>query len=196
MFANNNMLFVMLNAKSDALGDLTATTTSTKTFAGAGNAGSHTVGLAVATAFAEGTTAAAPYTDATTDWLGVRRIFNQFAQRQCIVRLAVWADTSLAIDILDGRHDVGSRRCFVGESFRLRTLTIRADRLSPRVCARLDAGQSVSEVFPIRGRASAQAFDTRLRGRLCVCPPAFDESWSSCPSMTPHPVRPPVKLMP
>ena len=70
MFANNNMLFVMLNAKSDALGDVTATTTSTKTFAGAGNAGSHTVGLAVATAFAEGTTAAAPYTDATTNWLG------------------------------------------------------------------------------------------------------------------------------
>ena len=67
---DNNKLFVMLNAKSDALGDVTATTTSTKTFAGAGNAGSHTVGLAVATAFAEGKTAAAPYTDATTNWLG------------------------------------------------------------------------------------------------------------------------------
>ena len=133
MFANNNKLFVMLNAKSDALGDVTATTTSTKTFAGAGNAGSHTVGLAVATAFAEGTTAAAPYTDATTNWLGLRRRFNQFAQRQCIVPLAVWADTSLAIDILDGRHDLGSRRCLVGESFRLRTLTIRS-----QVCAHLD----------------------------------------------------------
>ena len=70
MFVNNDKLFVMLNAKSDALGDVTATTTSTKTFAGAGNAGSHTVGLAVATAFAEGTTAAAPNTDATTNWLG------------------------------------------------------------------------------------------------------------------------------
>jgi len=70
MFANNNMLFVMLNGKSDALGDLTATTASTKTFAGAGIAGGHAAGLAVATAFAEGTTAAAPYTDATTNWLG------------------------------------------------------------------------------------------------------------------------------
>lgn len=64
-------------------------------------------------------------------WL--RRRFNQFAQRQCIVPLAVWADTSLAIDILDGRHDLGSRRCLVGESFRLRTLTIRS-----QVCAHLD----------------------------------------------------------
>ena len=70
MFANNNMLFVMLNAKSDALGDLTASNTSTKTFAGAGIAGGHAAGLAVATAFAEGTSAAAPSTDATTDWLG------------------------------------------------------------------------------------------------------------------------------
>ena len=72
MFANNNMLFQMLNAKSDALGDLTATTASTNTFAGAGIAGGHAAGLAVATAFAEGTgtTAAAPYTDATTNWLG------------------------------------------------------------------------------------------------------------------------------
>ena len=60
MFANNDKLFVMLNAKSDALGDLTATTASTNTFAGAGIAGGHAAGLAVATAFAEGTTAAAP----------------------------------------------------------------------------------------------------------------------------------------
>jgi len=70
MFANNNMLFVMLNGKSDASGDVTATTASTKTFAGAGIAGGHAAGLAVATAFAEGTTAAAPNTDATTNWLG------------------------------------------------------------------------------------------------------------------------------
>jgi hypothetical protein len=70
MFANNNMLFVMLNAKSDALGDVTATTASTRTSAGAGMAGDHAAGLAVATAFAEGTTAAAPYTDTTTNWLG------------------------------------------------------------------------------------------------------------------------------
>jgi hypothetical protein len=70
MFANNNQLFVMLNAKSDALGDLTATTALTKTFVGAGIAGGHTAGLGVATAFAEGTTAAAPYTNATTNWLG------------------------------------------------------------------------------------------------------------------------------
>jgi hypothetical protein len=70
MFANNNMLFVMLYGKSDALGDLTATTASTKTFAGAGIAGGHAAGLGVATAFAEGTTAGAPVTGATTDWLG------------------------------------------------------------------------------------------------------------------------------
>jgi hypothetical protein len=67
---DNNKLFVMLNAKSDALGDLTATTASTNTFTGAGIAGGHAAGLGVATAFAEGTTAAAPYTDATTNWLG------------------------------------------------------------------------------------------------------------------------------
>jgi hypothetical protein len=59
---DNNKLFVMLNAKSDALGDLTATTASTTNFAGAGIA----VGFAAATAVAKGTTAAAPYTDATT----------------------------------------------------------------------------------------------------------------------------------
>jgi len=70
MFANNNKLFVMLNAKSDALGDLTATTASTNTFTGAGIAGGHAAGLGVATAFAEGTTAGAPFTGATTDWLG------------------------------------------------------------------------------------------------------------------------------
>jgi hypothetical protein len=69
MFANNK-LFLMLNGTSAASGDVTATTASTNTFAGAGIAGGHTAGLAVATAFAEGTTAAAPYTDATTNWLG------------------------------------------------------------------------------------------------------------------------------
>src|SRR5262245_34629081 len=62
MFTNNTMLFVMLNGKSDALGDVTATNTSTTNFAGAGIA----VGFAAATAVATGTTAAAPYTDATT----------------------------------------------------------------------------------------------------------------------------------
>ena len=71
MFANNK-LFLMLNGTSAASGDVTATTASTNTFAGAGIAGGHTAGLAVATAFAEGTTAAAPYTDATTNWLGSR----------------------------------------------------------------------------------------------------------------------------
>jgi hypothetical protein len=44
---------------------LTTTNAATKTFAGAGIA----VGFAAATAVAEGTTAAAPYTDATTNWL-------------------------------------------------------------------------------------------------------------------------------
>ena len=134
MFANNNKLFVMLNAKSDALGDLTATNTSTKTFAGAGIAGGHAAGLAVATAFAEGTTAAAPYTDATTNWLGVRRIFNQFAQRQCIVRLAVWADAGLVIDLLDVRHD-----CGVSAMFGRRVLSITdIDDQKPTVYAHLD----------------------------------------------------------
>ena len=65
MFANNNMLFVMLNGKADALGDLSATNTSNTTFAGAGMA----VGFAAAAAVAKGTSAAAPYTDATTDGL-------------------------------------------------------------------------------------------------------------------------------
>jgi len=65
MFANNNMLFVMLNGKADALGDLSATNTSNTTFAGAGMA----VGFAAAAAVAKGTSAAAPYTDATTAWL-------------------------------------------------------------------------------------------------------------------------------
>ena len=36
MSANSNMLFVMLNGKADALGDLSATNTSNTTFAGAG----------------------------------------------------------------------------------------------------------------------------------------------------------------
>jgi hypothetical protein len=62
MVANNNTLFVMMSGKADALADLTGTNTSTTTFAGAGIA----VGFAAATAVATGTTAAAPYTDATT----------------------------------------------------------------------------------------------------------------------------------
>jgi len=65
MFESSNMLFVTVFGKADALGDLTTTNAVTKTFAGAGSA----VGFAAATAVAEGTTAAAPYTDATTDGL-------------------------------------------------------------------------------------------------------------------------------
>ena len=65
MFESSNMLFVTVYGKADALGDSTTTNAVTKTFAGAGFA----VGFAVATAVAEGTTAAAPYTDATTDGL-------------------------------------------------------------------------------------------------------------------------------
>ena len=191
MFANNNMLFVMLNAKSDALGDVTATTTSTKTFAGAGNAGSHTVGLAVATAFAEGTTAAAPYTDATTNWLGSGGDLTSSHSGNVSFH-SPYGPTPVSLSISSTAvTTVGSRRCLVGESFRLRTLMIRSRPLSPEF-VRTSIRPSVLEVFPIRGRASAQAFDTRLRGRLCVCPPAFDESWSSCTSMTPHPIRPPV----
>ena len=65
MFESSNMLFVTVHGTADALGDLTTTNAVTKTFAGAGMA----AGFAVATAVAEGTTAAAPYTDATTAWL-------------------------------------------------------------------------------------------------------------------------------
>jgi hypothetical protein len=62
MSESSNMLIVTMFGKADALGDLTATNAVTNTFAGAGSA----VGFAAATAVAEGTTAAAPYTDATT----------------------------------------------------------------------------------------------------------------------------------
>ena len=65
MSESSNMLFVTMVGKADALGDLTTTNAVTMTFAGAEMA----VGLAAATAVAEGTTAAAPYTDATTDGL-------------------------------------------------------------------------------------------------------------------------------
>ena len=65
MSESSNMLFVTMLGKADALGDLTTTNAVTMTFAGAEMA----VGLAAATAVAEGTTAAAPYTDATTDGL-------------------------------------------------------------------------------------------------------------------------------
>jgi hypothetical protein len=65
MFESDNTLFVTVYGKADALGDLTTTNAVTKTFAGAGIA----VGFAVATAVAEGTTAVASYTDATTDGL-------------------------------------------------------------------------------------------------------------------------------
>jgi len=62
MFESSNMLFVTVYGKADALGDLTTTNGVTETLAGAGIA----VGFAAATAVAEGTTAAAPHTDATT----------------------------------------------------------------------------------------------------------------------------------
>ena len=65
MSESSNMLFVTVFSKADALGDLTTTNAVTMTFAGAEMA----VGLAAAMAVAEGATAAAPYTDATTDGL-------------------------------------------------------------------------------------------------------------------------------
>jgi hypothetical protein len=65
MSESSNILFVTVYGKADALGDLTTTNAVTTTLAGAGIA----VGFAAATAVAEGTTAAAPYTDATTDGL-------------------------------------------------------------------------------------------------------------------------------
>jgi hypothetical protein len=69
MSASSNMLFLTLYGKADALGEVTATNASTATFAGAGIVGGHAAGFAVATAVGKGTTAAAPYTDATTHWL-------------------------------------------------------------------------------------------------------------------------------
>jgi hypothetical protein len=70
MSESSNMLFVTLFGEAAALGALTTTNAVTQTFAGAGFAGAGiAVGLAAATAVAEGTTAAAPYTDATTDGL-------------------------------------------------------------------------------------------------------------------------------
>jgi hypothetical protein len=65
MSESSNMLFVTMLGKADAVGDLTTTNAVTNTLAGAGIA----VGFAAATAVAEGTTAAAPHTDATTDGL-------------------------------------------------------------------------------------------------------------------------------
>ena len=65
MSESSNTLFVTVLGKADALGDLTTTNAVTNTFAGAGIA----VGFAAATAVAEGTAAAAPYTNATTDGL-------------------------------------------------------------------------------------------------------------------------------
>ena len=65
MSESSNMLFATVFGKADVLGDLTTTNAVTKTFAGAGLA----VGFAAATAVAEGTAAAAPYTDATTGGL-------------------------------------------------------------------------------------------------------------------------------
>jgi hypothetical protein len=65
MSESSSMLFATVFGKADALGHLTTTNAATQTLAGAGSA----VGFAVATAVAEGTTAAAPYTDATTGGL-------------------------------------------------------------------------------------------------------------------------------
>jgi hypothetical protein len=62
MSESSNMLFMTVFGKADALGDLTTTNAVTKTLAAAGLA----VGFAAATAVAEGTAAAAPYTDVTT----------------------------------------------------------------------------------------------------------------------------------
>jgi hypothetical protein len=62
---SSDTLLVTMLGKADALGHLTTTNAVTETFAGAGTA----VGFAAATAVAEGTTAAAPHTDATTDGL-------------------------------------------------------------------------------------------------------------------------------
>jgi hypothetical protein len=62
---SSNMVFATVFGKADALGHLTTTNAVTSTFAGAGSA----VALAAAAAVAEGTTTAAPYTDATTGGL-------------------------------------------------------------------------------------------------------------------------------
>ena len=124
MFESSNMLFVTVHGTADALGDLTTTNAVTKTFAGAGMA----AGFAVATAVAEGTTAAAPYTDATTDGLadGAFITISQTSH----MSTPVWADPGLGIGFHDVRH--GCRRFFVwllivwaGEFIRSRTFLIK-----------------------------------------------------------------------
>ena len=124
MSESSNTLFVTVLGKADALGDLTTTNAMTNTFAGAGLA----VGFAAAAAVAEGTTAAAPYTDAISDGL-----YNQFADQPYVDGLSLWGDAGLSIGLHDVRRDARCRRFFVwllivwaGESFRSWTFMIKS----------------------------------------------------------------------
>jgi hypothetical protein len=103
MFESSNMLFVTVFGKADALGDLTTTNAVTKTFAGAGLA----VGFAAATAVAEGTTAAAPYTDATTGGVADGGFITSL--RTSHTSIDLWADAGLSIGLHDVRRDARCR---------------------------------------------------------------------------------------
>jgi hypothetical protein len=131
MSVSSNMLFVTVFGKADALGDLTATNAVTNTFAGAGSA----VGFAAATAIAEGTTASAPYTDATTAGLAdggfitsseTSHMSFDFPYGPTPVSLSV--STTFVSDVRWRRFFVWLLIVWAGESFRSRALIIKTDR--------------------------------------------------------------------
>jgi hypothetical protein len=122
MFANNNMLFVMLNGKADALGDLSATNTSGTTFAGAGM-----IGLCGGCGCRQGHEHSSAIHGRDDRLACGRRICNRCAHRPYVDRLSVWADAGFGIGLHYVRHDARCRRSFVGESFRLRTFLIRGE---------------------------------------------------------------------
>ena len=176
MFANNNMLFVMLNAKSDALGDVTATTTSTKTFAGAGTLGatlwasrwlrlSQRVRPQQRHTRTRQPTGLASGGDLTSSHSGNVSFDSPYGPTPVSLSISSTSVTT-----------VGCRRSLVGESFPITDI----DQIEKPEFVR-----TLIRTPRVGGLSVRPPVDTRLRGRLCVCPPAFDESWSSSPSMTP-----------
>jgi hypothetical protein len=148
MFANNNML-LMLYGKSDALGDVTATTANLRW---CGNRWGLRCGRRCNYGCRQGYDRGSATYGRDDPLACRRRKFNQFAQQQCIVRLTVWDDAGVVIVLRDVRLDLGSRRCFVGESFRLRTLIIRNRPLLREFVRASMRAYPVSEVFPSLGR--------------------------------------------
>src|SRR5262249_46050604 len=105
MSESSNMLFVTVFGKADALGNLTGTNAATNTFAGAGIA----VGFAAATAVAEGTTAAAPHRDATTDGLADDGAINRLETHHWAFGLP-YGPTPVSVSVSTtsvATHDVG-----------------------------------------------------------------------------------------